>query len=276
MKTIDTRPWLKGKRGWLKNPERRKRREQPKTLTDAEVIELIRQIDDSKFYGLSGKEPYNTLLKQRDKCLISLAWTFFKRGSEILEVGLRNVRYNDRTLSVTFQLKKKSRRFKLCPNKECKVENRAKAQLCKKCGEDLSEVESKRKPLPVVTKNKTLRFPFCKHVIEWAETLREMNCPEDSYLIPRFNLLLKCFIFEEGITVQRFDQILQRLDPTLFSHSFRYGAAEKLMSREYGYTPQELAEIGDWSTSFMPELYSRRKGLTPALTRFEKDDKVSE
>lgn len=269
-------PWLKDKRGWLKNPLRKRRREQPQTLTDADVMALIQQIEDLEFYGMFGEEPHNTLLKQRDKSLIALAWTFFKRGSENLGVRFSEVRYTDRTLSVTFHLGKKTRGVKMCPRGLCITENRPKTQTCKKCGEDISEVEITRKLPPAVTKRKTRSFPFCKYIVEWAETLREMKCPSDSYFIPRFNLLSKRFMFNKGISVQRFNQILQRLDITMFSHSFRYGASEKLMSREYGYTPHELAEIGDWETSFMPELYARRKGLTPTLKRFEEDDKVSE
>jgi len=269
-------PWLEGKRGWLKNPLRKQRREQPQTLTDTDVKALIQQIEDLEFYGMCGEEPHNTLLKQRDECLISLAWTFFKRGSENLGVRLSQVRYNDRTLSVTFHLRKKTRGFKMCPRGLCITENSVKAQTCRTCEMDLSNVDITRKLPPAVTKRKTRSFPFCKYVIEWAETLRKMKCPSDSYFIPRFDLLSKRFMFDKNITVQRLDQILQRLDITMFSHSFRYGASEKLMSREYGYTPHELAEIGDWETSFMPELYAKRKGLTPTLKRFEEDDKVSE
>ena len=50
---------------------------------------------------------------------------------------------------------------------------------------------------------------------------------------------------------------------------FRYGQSETLLRR--GYLPHEIKEIGDWSSSFMPELYANRKGLTAAQRKFTQD-----
>ena len=36
----------------------------------------------------------------------------------------------------------------------------------------------------------------------------------------------------------------------------------------------ETIEIGDWSCSYMPELYAKRKGITPTLRRFETDTRT--
>jgi len=47
---------------------------------------------------------------------------------------------------------------------------------------------------------------------------------------------------------------------------------ENLLRR--GYLPSEVREIGDWSSSYMPELYAKRKGLTPVLRRFETDTRT--
>jgi hypothetical protein len=35
-----------------------------------------------------------------------------------------------------------------------------------------------------------------------------------------------------------------------------------------GFTSIELQDIGDWASSIMPELYAKRKGLTPAQKKF--------
>ncbi len=47
---------------------------------------------------------------------------------------------------------------------------------------------------------------------------------------------------------------------------FRCGGAEKYLAS--GYISHELAEIGDWATSNMPEAYAERIGLTPSQKRF--------
>jgi hypothetical protein len=77
------------------------------------------------------------------------------------------------------------------------------------------------------------------------------------------------FFSERPMTVQNLDAILQRLDPTITSSFFRYFATEKYLS--LGYLPHELKEVGDWSSSRMPELYAERMGLTPALRKWSED-----
>lgn len=47
---------------------------------------------------------------------------------------------------------------------------------------------------------------------------------------------------------------------------FRYGGTEKFLG--LGYTPTDLKEIGDWGSSYMPEKYAERKGLTRTQRRF--------
>ena len=71
------------------------------------------------------------------------------------------------------------------------------------------------------------------------------------------------------MTVQNLDSILKRLDPKMKSCLFRYGGAEKYLA--LGYTPYELKEIGDWSSSKMPEVYAERKGITPTQRRWSED-----
>jgi hypothetical protein len=75
------------------------------------------------------------------------------------------------------------------------------------------------------------------------------------------------------MTVERLNQILQNLDPTLTSCHFRYAGAENNLRR--GYTPSDLKEIGDWSSAKQPESYAERKGLTPTQKRFSEDTSLS-
>jgi hypothetical protein len=50
---------------------------------------------------------------------------------------------------------------------------------------------------------------------------------------------------------------------------FRYGGSEKFL--QLGYSPLELAIVGDWESSLMPEVYARRKDLSVAQRRFAED-----
>jgi len=65
------------------------------------------------------------------------------------------------------------------------------------------------------------------------------------------------------------NQILQKLDLSLTSHMFRYGAAERLYIK--GYDTKTIMDIGDWTSPTMPLLYAKRKGISPAQRRFSKD-----
>lgn len=77
------------------------------------------------------------------------------------------------------------------------------------------------------------------------------------------------FRSERPMTLQNFNRILKRLDPSMTSCLFRYGGVEKYLL--LGYLPHELKEIGDWSTSKMPELYAERKDITPVQRRWSED-----
>jgi hypothetical protein len=121
----------------------------------------------------------------------------------------------------------------------------------------------------VVTKRKTAKYWPCRFATAWVDRLDELRCGPECYVFPPFNVLIGGFRFDRHLTVQRYDQILQRLDPTLTSHHFRYGAAEKLL--RLGYTPHDLKELGDWSSTLMPDVYAKRSGYTPSQTRFAMD-----
>jgi len=239
-------PWLEGKRGWLKNRRRLERRNRPNTLTDAQVTELIRKIDEMEHYTKLGKS-FDNLIRKRDTALIALAWIFFKRGSETLRTKLKDVYVDDGQLEVTFSINKKSKRVKSIKK----------------------EAESF-----IVTKRKNIEYPFCRHFIEWIKILKELGCKGEHYIFPPFIYLKKTFRFSRHITVQRFDQILQKLDNTLTSHMFRYGHSEKLF--RLGYTPFEVKEVGDWQSSRMPEIYAKRKGFTVSQRKFAEDIRMVE
>jgi len=257
--------------GWLVNSDRRKRRDNPLTLTDRQVMELIRKIEQAKRYTRLGGDA-DRFLRLRDKSLIAQSWIFFKRANENLRTRLSNVHYDNRELLITFHIQKRRRRRKVCP--ECGVQNATRANYCRKCGRNLGDVEvSVLGEELTVTKRKSIKYTFCRHVTVWVETLRnELGRGGEDYLYAPYNNFAEDFLFDRHLTVQRVNQILQRLDPTLTSHMFRYGASEKLLS--LGYTPSELKDIGDWSTTRMPELYAERKGLTIPQRKFATDTRT--
>jgi len=122
----------------------------------------------------------------------------------------------------------------------------------------------------VFTKRKSMAFEFCRIFVEWIRTLTEMELPPETYVFPPFKCFEGyCFDFDNHITRGRFTQILQRLDSSLFTHLFRYGAGEKYLL--LGYTREELEDIGDWSDSRMPKIYAKRAGVSPAEERWSKD-----
>jgi len=215
------------------------------------------------------------MLRMRDKALIALAWTFFKRGGENLKVRIGDVFVSEDDLSVTFYVEKKRKKTKLCSS--CGTRNRLSAQFCAKCGLDIRAlilVEVGNRETLTVTKSKVLNYRFCKFILDWLAKIRlEIKRNSDDFLFPRYHYFSKNFLWHKHLTIQRFDQILQRLDPTMTSHMFRYGATEKFL--RIGYSPFDLKEMGDWSTTTMPELYARRKGLTPSQKKFAQDTRMT-
>lgn len=259
-------------RGWLVNMERRKRRDRAGTLTDPQVMNLVSKIEAMKKYTKLNEDA-DRLIRLRDRALVSLAWIFFKRAGETLRVRLADVYYDESELSVTFNISKKKKGVKVCL--KCGDQNGRGASYCRKCGTDLriTPVAEIGQTL-VVTKRKSMGYPFCRVVVEWIEALKGLKCKSESWVFPGYNYFAGRFLFEsrKPLTVQRFDQILQRLDATLTSHMFRYGQSERLL--RLGYTPTDLKEIGDWSSSHMPEVYAKRTGWTPAQAKFAKDTRM--
>lgn len=270
---------LKKKHGWLTNPERKNRRDRSQTLVDSQVFELLQDIQSMSNYTKLDKEA-NSLIKLRDQALIGTAWTWFKRGGEILGLQYGDIGFEDSEITVSLLIEKKQKTLKFCPyckTKDKPTKNAIKANFCKQCGRDITNVPlvkvgEKHKR---VTKRKNMNYPFCKPLITWHKALEQFNLKPEAWIFPRYHYFSRSFLFyaEKPLTIQRFDQILQRLDSTLTSSMFRYGGTEKYLRLKY--TPFELKEIGDWSSSKMPEIYAERKGLTPSQKKFAEDMRMT-
>ena len=263
------------KRGWLANEDRRKRRESPETLTDEDVEKLIFKIDAQKDYvSPTFDKDIDNMVRLRDKALIALTWTFFKRGGEILNLKRKDIVKTDKELIISFNIFKKQKRCKICP--KCGEVNGFRNRFCRKCRESLENVKIQLLGGKLqVSKRKSLSYKFIKYVCDWLEIFdkhtEKMPGREDFLLFPplRIRFTTATFRFDKPMTIQNFDRILKRLDPSMTSCLFRYGGAEKFLS--LGYTPYELKEIGDWESSSMPEVYARRKGLTKVQLRWSED-----
>jgi hypothetical protein len=262
-------------RGWLKNEYRRRRRENPETVTDRNVEWLLQKIDATEHYiSPTFGEETDRLVRLRDKAIIATIWIFFKRGNEILKLHRKDIMKTDRELVVSFNISKKQRRIKICP--QCGEMNGFRNRFCRKCRENLEDVQIELLGGKVTaTKRKSINYKFVKPVIEWLDAFdkltEKMTNREELFLFPplRIRFTSAEFDFTHPMTIQNFDRILRRLDPSMTSCLFRYGGAEKYLL--LGYTPHELKEIGDWESSIMPEIYAKRKGLTKAQLRWSED-----
>ncbi len=263
------------KSGWLKNEQRLKRRDSAFTLSDKEALKLIEKIGRGNYTKCD--EAADQMIRLRDQAIIALEQTWFKRGNEGLSLNFSDIGYNETEVIVTFTIEKKSKAYKICGS--CNTKNAKAANFCKKCGIDLKQVEPTRASQKPVrrTKSKTRKQVFMPYIVAWIQKLEELKVPRDSWLFPRYHYFSRSFLWStkkyKHMTVERLNQILQNLDPTLTSCLFRYAGAENNLRK--GYTPTDLKEIGDWSSSRIPEIYAERKGLTPTQKRFSEDTQVS-
>jgi integrase len=289
-------------RGWLVNKKRNNRRESDNTLVDSDVLKLINKIENSPRYTQYQDSDIDVLLKLRDEAIIALGWTFFKRGNELLGVKVGQITIvkvdGEDVMQVQFHVQKKQKYIKFCPSctkKNKPTTNARDANFCRNCGRSLKQVEAQKigKNYRPVKKIKSLQDVFVKYVLAWQSYAKE-NADDDDFLFPPYR---RWFGFRFGhvdenvkhrkvkvgdkrvfkeiddsyyrLSIQRLDQILQALDPTMTSSMFRYGHTEVLF-RE-GKDAVTVKQIGDWESTRMPEIYAERKGLTKANKQFAFD-----
>jgi len=266
-------------RGWLTNPQRKERQQKSLAFTDKDVLGLITRIDQiSEYCKKTLGERTDRLLRLRDKAIVSTLWIWFKRGHEVLSIKRKDIVLTENQILVTFHIQKKSKRFKVCPL--CDTKSGFRAKFCRECKAELESVEIQGEKVEfIVTKRKTLKNKFVKHIIKWIiefdRLTKGLRDSEEAWFYPALKVVFSSayfkFFSERPMTVQNLDMILQRLDSTITSSFFRYFATEKYLS--LGYLPHELKEVGDWSSSKMPEVYAERMGLTPALRKWSEDSR---
>ncbi len=264
-------------RGWLKNPARKERQQKSLAFTDKHVQGLLDKIDLLPEYVSPTLGPeIDRLIRFRDKAIISTGWIWFKRASEFLSVKRKDVAVTDGQILVTFRIKKKSKRYKLCP--QCETKSGYLAKFCRECKANLQDAEVQgEKGEFIVTKRKTLKNNFVQHIVSWLtefdKLTEEISDSEEAWFFPALKVVFTSgyfkFFSEKCMTVQNLNHILQRLDHSITSSFFRYFRTEQLLT--LGYTERELKQIGDWSSSRMPEIYAKRAGLSQSERRFAED-----
>ena len=260
-------------RGWLANHERKSRRDRANTFTDQDALDLIKKIETIPEYVSPTLDlRFDRLLRLRDKALVSVSWIWFKRGGEVLGLKRKDITLTNLEVLVTFHIQKKQKRCKICPN--CETKNGLKSKYCRECKTEIRQIGASRKGnVHIVTKRKTLRNNFTQYIEDWLKEFDKLTRVKEVWLFPALSVAFTSAYFDfnssNHMTVQNFDRILKQLDPKMTSCLFRYGGAEKYLV--LGYTPYELKEIGDWSSSKMPEIYAQRKGITPAQRRWIED-----
>jgi len=264
---------MKQTRGWLANPARKARRDRANTFTNQNALRLIRKIEIIPQYVSQKLDSrFDRLLRLRDKALVATSWIWFKRGGEVLGLKRKDIALTEREVLVTFHIQKKQKRYKVCPS--CETKNGFKSKYCRECNANLKQITTSLEGyVHIVTKRKTLRNKFTNYIVDWLTEFDKLTKNEEAWFFPSLRVVFTSayldFKSKKHMTVQNFDRILKRLDPDMTSCLFRYGGAEKFLV--LGYTPYELKEIGDWSSSKMPELYAERKGITPAQRRWSED-----
>jgi len=273
--------------GWLTNPQRKARRNRANTFTDQDAEKLLAKIDDLPHYISPTLKDENLdldfLMRTRDRSLIALNWIFFKRASEVLGLKRKDVQLTSRELLVTFNIRKKKKRMKICP--VCEEKNGFKNRFCRSCSLDLKDVSViELGETRIITKRKTLDYTFTKPIVDWLREFDKLTDDKEAWFFPPLQVVFNFAFFDfhririnkrtgepytTSFSIQNYDRILQRLDPTMTSSMFRYGGAEKYLL--LGYTPTELKSVGDWDSSRMPEIYAERKDLSVAQRRFAED-----
>jgi len=177
---------------------------------------------------------------------------------------------------VTFVISKTQKLAKFCPVCDrIKGKNKKNASFCNNCATDLTGIEPELVGKPKKsTKWKTLQYRFAKYIVDWLQKFDEI-CPNgaEAWLFPPLSVSFEStsfrFFSEKPMTVRNYNYLLQKLDKTMTSSLFRYGGAERHL--RLGYTPEELKELGDWSTIEMPMRYAKEIGLTREQKKFGDD-----
>ena len=132
-------------------------------------------------------------MRLRDKALISLNWIFFKRASEVLGLKRKDVQLTSRELLVTFSIRKKKKRMKICPS--CEEKNGFKNKFCRSCSLDLKDVsvialgETK-----IITKRKTLEYSFTKPIVNWLQEFDKLTNDKEAMVFPRSSRAVCCVV----------------------------------------------------------------------------------
>lgn len=223
-------------------------------ISNEEFEELLEKADALKpdFYRL------------RAKALLCLLRLTGKRRSEIAGLELDDFKVEEGKLVIHFQLLKKKRRFKECP--QCGTRNTVKAVYCKSCGANIENAPVKKQgKMEDSFKAVPLSEPLARPIIEYLDYLNGLT-PRPRYFFPSTKTLFgEAFIIlsDKHLTGRQLFNIVRALSPNIWLHLFRETAASDIIR-------QDSSIIGAFKVMRRLDLESYQTGFN-YLRRFASD-----
>jgi ribosomal protein L40E len=157
----------------------------------------------------------------RAKAVLCLLRLTGKRREEIAKVQFDFVKIEYGFLSVTFELEKKKRRKKICA--ECGAVNSKASSFCKKCGSNISEIETRSNKKPdLSTKSIPLTDPLAQPISKYVNYLRN-RVLEPKFLFPSGKSVFGNYflIQDRHLTGRQIFNIVRNISETIWPHLFR-------------------------------------------------------
>jgi len=204
----------------VRNSEERVNR---KTVISAEefseVLEAARLLTDEFF-------------RLRALAVLCLLMLTGKRREEIARVQLDFIRIEHGFLSVTFELEKKKRRKRICP--DCETVNSKASSFCKKCGLTIVGIEPRSNKKPdLSTKAISLNDPLTQPIVEYVDNLRNrINTPK--FLFPRGKMVFGNYflIRNRHLTGRQIFNIVRGISELIWPHLFRETVGSEVIKND--------------------------------------------
>jgi integrase len=206
---------------------------------------------------------YLTWIDYRNAAFIAALALFGRRVSEILDLKVKDVRYDDQYIYASFTtLKQFSPARVIC--EQCLTPCRASWSFCKKCGASLEglpviQKEVKKEPHQLM---RTLRTNLAEHLTEWIRVCQK-RAPADAYLFPPADLpgifaSQSRPVWSRHITRRMALNVVKTVDQRLWNHLFRHQLASYFAGK--GFDEVHLMDWFDWKSYEIAHRYIRLGG----------------
>jgi hypothetical protein len=163
----------------------------------------------------------NEFFKLRTLAVLCLLRLTGKRREEIAKVQLDLVKVEGGFLTVTFELEKKKRRKKICP--DCGKINSKASLFCKNCGLNIIEIEPRSNKKPDLSRKAIpLSDPLTKPIMEYVDYLRNRT-GGPHFLFPRGKSVFGGYflIQDRHLTGRQIFNIVRSISDSIWPHLFR-------------------------------------------------------